>query len=420
MTIYRGPGGTGSATSDADTTQFQEFLVQSQAARDAAVVAKVAAETAETNAETAEVNAETAQTNAAVSASSAVTSANNAAASAVSSASSAASSSSSASDAATSASSAAASASEAVTTLASTVKLTGAQTISGTKTFSASQIINVTDNTNAALRVTQLGTGDSLVVEDSTNPDSTPFVINNAGTVVSGYGTSVVTAGSAVAPRLQVHGLGGGSASAGVTSWSTGGNVGPSLVLSRSEGGVVGTQTLVDANDFLGNIRFAGSDGVAFIEAAKITGEVDGTPGVSDMPGRLVLSTTADGASSPTERVRVNSSGAVGFAGANFGATGQMLMSQGPTASPVWAAVDALPSQTGNSGKYLTTNGTVASWNALNTDANTTTKGLYENNSVISVDYSITAGNNALSSGPVSVNSGITVTVPSGSRCLVI
>jgi hypothetical protein len=34
----------------------------------------------------------------------------------------------------------------------------------------------------------------------------------------------------------------------------------------------------------------------------------------------------------------------------------------------VWAAVSGLPSQTGNSGKYLTTNGTAASWAAVTTD----------------------------------------------------
>lgn len=55
-------------------------------------------------------------------------------------------------------------------------------------TFTANQIIEVTDNTNAALRVTQLGTGEALRVEDSSNPDSTPFVVTAAGDV--GIGTS--------------------------------------------------------------------------------------------------------------------------------------------------------------------------------------------------------------------------------------
>jgi hypothetical protein len=58
----------------------------------------------------------------------------------------------------------------------------------GANTFTANQIISVTDNTNAALRVTQLGTGNAILVEDSSNPDSTPFVVDNAGSV--GIGTS--------------------------------------------------------------------------------------------------------------------------------------------------------------------------------------------------------------------------------------
>jgi len=50
-------------------------------------------------------------------------------------------------------------------------------------TFTANQIISVTDNTNAALRITQAGTGDALLVEDEANPDSTPFVIKSDGKV---------------------------------------------------------------------------------------------------------------------------------------------------------------------------------------------------------------------------------------------
>jgi hypothetical protein len=82
--------------------------------------------------------------------------------------------------------------------------------------------------------------------------------------------------------------------------------------------------------------------------------------------------------------------------------------------------VDALPSQTGNAGEYLTTDGTNASWATLNVDPNVTTKGLYEMANTISANYSITAGNNAVSTGPLSINSGITVTIPSGSNWVVL
>tara|TARA_R100000541_G_scaffold25294_2_gene34839 strand:- start:2023 stop:2715 length:693 start_codon:yes stop_codon:yes gene_type:complete len=84
-----------------------------------------------------------------------------------------------------------------------------------------------------------------------------------------------------------------------------------------------------------------------------------------------------------------------------------------------WDTVDALPSQTNNSGKFLTSNGSAASWAVLDTDANTTTKGLYEMKNVISANYSIASGNNAMSAGPITINSNISVTVPSGSTWVI-
>lgn len=93
------------------------------------------------------------------------------------------------------------------------------------------------------------------------------------------------------------------------------------------------------------------------------------------------------------------------------GHSGEYLTTDGTNVS--WAAVDALPDQTGNSGKYLTTDGSAASWAVLDTDANTTTKGLYEMANTISTTYAITAGNNAMSAGPITVTGS--VTVPSGS-----
>ena len=82
--------------------------------------------------------------------------------------------------------------------------------------------------------------------------------------------------------------------------------------------------------------------------------------------------------------------------------------------------ITSLPDQTSNSGKYLTTDGTDPSWAALDTDANSTTKGLYEHSSSISTSYTIGSGNNAMSTGPITVASGVSVTVPSGSRWVVL
>jgi hypothetical protein len=105
----------------------------------------------------------------------------------------------------------------------------------------------------------------------------------------------------------------------------------------------------------------------------------------------------------------------------NTPTNGYFLSAQsGDTGGMTWAEVDALPSQTSNSGKYLTTNGSAASWATLDTDANTTTKGLYEMNNTIDTNYSITSGNNAMSAGPITISSGYSVTIPTGSTWVIV
>jgi hypothetical protein len=120
------------------------------------------------------------------------------------------------------------------------------------------------------------------------------------------------------------------------------------------------------------------------------------------------------------------------------------------------------PSQTSNSGKYLTTDGTNTSWGtvsagaSISNDTSTSTNlyplfaaatsgtpttiytsnakylykpstgelqatalvasnGIVVNSQTVSADYTIASGNNGMSAGTVSVNSGITVTIASGS-----
>jgi len=183
--------------------------------------------------------------------------------------------------------------------------------VSTSNTFTANQVVSVTDNTNAALRITQLGTGNALLVEDSTNPDASPFVIASDGKVVIGN-TTAITPISGYSPIAQVLGTTTTTAAFGVNRFSV--DASPStLLLGKSRGSTIGAYDVVTSGDGLGRIYFAGSDGTAEIVAAQIDGFVDGTPGTNDMPGRLVFSTTADGASSPTERMRIDSSGAVGI-----------------------------------------------------------------------------------------------------------
>ena len=84
----------------------------------------------------------------------------------------------------------------------------------------------------------------------------------------------------------------------------------PFVVIGKSRGTSLGSNTVLQDDDRIGAIVFAGADGTDMgSDAARIIAEVDGTPGGNDMPGRLILSTTSDGSDSATERLRIDSNG---------------------------------------------------------------------------------------------------------------
>jgi hypothetical protein len=78
------------------------------------------------------------------------------------------------------------------------------------------------------------------------------------------------------------------------------------LGLHRARG-TMASPAIVANGDTLGAVYFSSYDGSTYLNSAAIDCVVDGTPGANDMPGRLVFSTTADGASSPTEACRITS-----------------------------------------------------------------------------------------------------------------
>jgi len=69
-----------------------------------------------------------------------------------------------------------------------------------------------------------------------------------------------------------------------------------------------------------------------------------------------------------------------------------------------------LTAQSGNTGGLT--------WAEISS-GNTTSNGLWEHAHTISSNYSITSGNNAITAGPITINSGVSVTVPTGSTWVV-
>jgi len=181
------------------------------------------------------------------------------------------------------------------TTPATTLDVNGDVTI-------ADKIIHGGD-TNTAIR---FPAADTVSIETAGGERAR---IDSSGRVLIGTPTGVGVSSPSI-PLFTVRTVGFSTAFIADRTDSVGGV----LSLAKSRSATLGGTTVVQNNDILGQIRFAGADGVDLESyGALISADVDGTPGANDMPGRLVFSTTADGASSPTERLRITSAGNVGI-----------------------------------------------------------------------------------------------------------
>lgn len=174
----------------------------------------------------------------------------------------------------------------------------------GTTTPSAK--LNVVGNSSAdAMRITQTGAGNALVVEDSANPDSTPLVVDTTGRLLVGY-TTTIPGVFGFNRGFQLTNIGGTQ-----SNYFQGDQFADAYTFTKTRGTPAAPHTIVSNGDDLGSVFFSGSDGTSFLAAAAIIARVDGIPGTNDMPGRLEFSTTADGANTVTERMRIDSSGSV-------------------------------------------------------------------------------------------------------------
>lgn len=146
------------------------------------------------------------------------------------------------------------------------------------------------------------GTVYSRIVNSAYSASTTVTVENDSGTLDSGLSAVSYAMLSASNNSLPWP------SDTGVAKWSADAN-GPSLKLVKSR--AAAGYTVVQSGDDLGSIIAYGADGNSLEPAGQILFESDGTPGNSDMPGRITFSTTADGANTVTERLRIDSSGRV-------------------------------------------------------------------------------------------------------------
>ena len=154
-------------------------------------------------------------------------------------------------------------------------------------------------------------------VFDTIIPDGNGIVIGHSAQVTLGDLGETQILGTANGDAMLV--IGRFSADANPTR----------LAFLKSRHATLGSNTIVNDGDVIARVVAYGADGTDFASiSSQIDFTVDGTPGVGDMPGRIVISTSRDGAESPTEVARFNAQQAMLFSNAGP-AIGE------PTANPV-------------------------------------------------------------------------------------
>ena len=86
---------------------------------------------------------------------------------------------------------------------------------------------------------------------------------------------------------------------------------GPQIFFVKSRNTTDGSHTVVQNDDLLGQIAFAGNDSQGPEYGAFIKAEVDGATGSNDMPTRLVFAVTPNGSDTPSEIVKIRETGKI-------------------------------------------------------------------------------------------------------------
>jgi hypothetical protein len=263
----------------------------------------------------------------------------------------------------------------------------------------AKAVVKVTPNTTIT-QVTAL----------TINQDSTAVFANTVtanGVLLTGN-TGTVTGVTATAPV----------ASSGGTA--------PVISMAAATAAVNGYLTSTDWSTF-NSKQAAGT----YVNSVSATSPLTSSGGVTPNLAMPAATTSVSGYLTSTDWTTFNNKGSgsvtsvaasvpafLSVAGSPITSSGTLAITYSGTALPVANGGTGV-TVVGTAGNVLTSDGSV--WvSSAPASGNITTKGLYENAAIISANYTIGTGNNAVSAGPITINSGVVVTVPSGSVWVVV
>jgi hypothetical protein len=240
------------------------------------------------------------------------------------------------------------------------------------------------------------GTGISVsgstgaVTVTNTAPDQTVSIAS--GTGISATGTYPAFTVTNTAPDQTVVLTAG-------TGISTSGTY-PNFTITNTAPSSGGTVTSVGGTGTVNGITLTGT--VTSTGNLTLGGTLSGVSLTTQVSGTLPL---ANGGTGATTAVAA-------FNALNpMTTTGDIIYESSPTTAA------RLP--IGTTGQVLTVASGIPAWSAA-PSSNITTLGLYENSATIGANYTIGTGNNAMSAGPITISTGFTVTVPTGSTWVIV
>lgn len=290
------------------------------------------------------------------------------------------------------------------------IRVSATQRITASTGISVSQTSSGTTITNSAPDQTVAITGAGGAVVTGTYPNFT--ITTPSGTVTSVTGTAPIASTGGATPAISIsQATTSTNGYLSSTDWNTfnnkqpagsylttvtastplsgSGTVGSPLVIAQATTSTSGYLSSTDWNTFNGK-------GSGTVTSVGGTGTVNGITltGTVTSSGNLTLGGTLGGIGNSQ---LTNSAVTIGSTSVSLGATATSLSGLTSVSSTSLTASAAVT-------------GSVVS----------ATNGLMINNMTISASYSIPAGYSAMSAGPVTIASGATVTVPSGSRWVVL
>jgi hypothetical protein len=171
-------------------------------------------------------------------------------------------------------------------------------------------IIASGSSTQDLVRITQTGTGNAFVVEDSTNPDTTPFIINTSG----GVGINVASVGNSykLYSNGAIYGIGPVGGEPGVTGEKIGDSIGTYIGV---KGAVYSDETPDVSNTYIGGQFLAlgnNNYSLQLIDGSQGTNKVlvsKTSDGKANWSSDLTLTSIIASASSTSDIVRITQTG---------------------------------------------------------------------------------------------------------------